>query len=161
MDLENRALTHLQQRRRLLLGTAAALCPFGTHTFAATAAKPLLVGALPVTCNLTLPVACTMTSAADARNVGGRPFEFSKYSGWPEIKESFMANRVSATYMLAPLAMDMADKKIPVKIVGLGHRSGAVIMDPQVRDGEPAGPRDLRRPEAHQAGVRRPDEAVH
>jgi NitT/TauT family transport system substrate-binding protein len=30
--------------------------------------------------------------------------------------------------MLAPLVMDLADKRIPVKIVSLGHRSGAVIM---------------------------------
>jgi NitT/TauT family transport system substrate-binding protein len=30
--------------------------------------------------------------------------------------------------MLAPLVMGLADKKIPVKIVSLGHRSGAVIM---------------------------------
>ena len=30
--------------------------------------------------------------------------------------------------MLAPLVMDLTDKKIPVKIVSLGHRSGAVIM---------------------------------
>jgi NitT/TauT family transport system substrate-binding protein len=30
--------------------------------------------------------------------------------------------------MLAPLVMDLADKGIPVKIVSLGHRSGAVIM---------------------------------
>jgi NitT/TauT family transport system substrate-binding protein len=39
-----------------------------------------------------------------------------------------MAGRVQAAYMLAPLVMDLADKKIPVKIVSLGHRSGAVIM---------------------------------
>jgi len=30
--------------------------------------------------------------------------------------------------MLAPLVMDLADRKIPIKIVSLGHRSGAVIM---------------------------------
>jgi NitT/TauT family transport system substrate-binding protein len=30
--------------------------------------------------------------------------------------------------MLAPLVMDLADQQIPVKIVSLGHRSGAVIM---------------------------------
>jgi NitT/TauT family transport system substrate-binding protein len=30
--------------------------------------------------------------------------------------------------MLAPLVMDLADKKVPIKIVSLGHRSGAVIM---------------------------------
>src|SRR5690606_34478607 len=35
---------------------------------------------------------------------------------------------VQAAYMLAPLVMDLTTQKIPVKIVALGHRSGAVIM---------------------------------
>lgn len=39
-----------------------------------------------------------------------------------------MTGRIQAAYFLAPLAMDLADKGIPVKIVALGHRSGAVIM---------------------------------
>jgi len=39
-----------------------------------------------------------------------------------------MAGRIQAGYMLARLVMELADKKIPVKIVSLGHRSGAVIM---------------------------------
>jgi NitT/TauT family transport system substrate-binding protein len=39
-----------------------------------------------------------------------------------------MTGRIQAAYMLAPLVMDLADKRIPVKIVSLGHRSGAVIM---------------------------------
>ena len=39
-----------------------------------------------------------------------------------------MAGRVQAAFMLAPLVMDLADKGIPVRIVSLGHRSGAVIM---------------------------------
>jgi NitT/TauT family transport system substrate-binding protein len=39
-----------------------------------------------------------------------------------------MTGRIQAGYMLAPLVMDLADKNIPVKIVALGHRSGAVIM---------------------------------
>jgi NitT/TauT family transport system substrate-binding protein len=55
-------------------------------------------------------------------------YEYSKYNGWPEIKESLMAGRLQAGYMLAPLVMDLADKGIPLKIVSLGHRSGAVIM---------------------------------
>ena len=38
-------------------------------------------------------------------------FEYSKYSGWPEIKESLMAGRIQAGYMLAPLVMDLADKE--------------------------------------------------
>ena len=87
----------------------------------------LVVGGLPVTCNLTLPVACVARAAANA----AKPqftYEYSKYSGWPEIKESLMAGRIQAAYMLAPLVMDLADRKIPIKIVSLGHRSGAVIM---------------------------------
>jgi NitT/TauT family transport system substrate-binding protein len=65
-----------------------------------------------------------------AAGSGGAPFayQYSKYSGWPEIKESLMAGRIQAAFMLAPLVMDLANKKIPVKIVSLGHRSGAVIM---------------------------------
>ena len=39
-----------------------------------------------------------------------------------------MSGRLQAAYMLAPLIMDLADSAIPVKVVSLGHRSGAVIM---------------------------------
>jgi len=53
---------------------------------------------------------------------------FERYSGWPELKEAFMAGQVGAAYLLAPLAMDLADRGIPVRIVALGHRSGAVVM---------------------------------
>jgi NitT/TauT family transport system substrate-binding protein len=90
---------------------------------------PLAVGGLPVTCNLTLPIACLAKGRnAKARAGPRRAFEYSKYSGWPEIKESLMTGRIQAAYMLAPLVMDLADKRIPLKIVSLGHRSGAVIM---------------------------------
>jgi NitT/TauT family transport system substrate-binding protein len=119
---------HFLRRRQVLRGTAAALLSAGTRARAQGSTKPLQVGGLPVTCNLTLPVACT-ASASDAG--GARPtplFEFSKYSGWPEIKESLMSGRLTAAYMLAPLIMDLADSSIPVKVVSLGHRSGAVIM---------------------------------
>ena len=54
--------------------------------------------------------------------------KFERYSGWPEIKEALIAGNIGAAYLLAPLAMDLADKGVPVKIVALGHRSGAVIM---------------------------------
>lgn len=118
------------QRRQVLKAMMAAALP---ATLAACAddgaSDALVVGGLPVTCNLTLPVACV--AHGKAMQAAGRPgpgFQFSKYSGWPEIKESLMAGRIQAAYMLAPLVMDLADKKIPVKIVSLGHRSGAVIM---------------------------------
>ncbi len=125
-------------RRQLLRGaaggmlTGAAAAVLGSLPGAARAASdPIQVGGLPVTCNLTLPVACTARAMENGSgNAGGAPieFEYSKYNGWPEIKESLMTGRIQAAYMLAPLVMDLADKKIPVKIVSLGHRSGAVIM---------------------------------
>jgi NitT/TauT family transport system substrate-binding protein len=91
--------------------------------------ESLVVGGLPVTCNLTLPIACTSRRLATERGQqSGDLFEYSKYSGWPELKESLMAGKVQAAFMLAPLVMDLVTKNIPIKIVSLGHRSGAVIM---------------------------------
>jgi NitT/TauT family transport system substrate-binding protein len=123
---------HKVDRRQVLSGALAAALPaIPLPASAAAASKPLVVGALPVTCNLTLPVAAVAKAAANAADKSGAPqfaFEFSKYNGWPEVKESLMAGRIPAAYMLAPLVMDLADKRIPVKIVSLGHRSGAVIM---------------------------------
>jgi NitT/TauT family transport system substrate-binding protein len=117
------------QRRQLMKGALAAAMPLALPALARAAQKPLVVGGLPVTCNLTLPVACVAKAAANARASGPLfEFEYSKYSGWPEIKESLMTGRIQAAYMLAPLVMDLSDKRIPLKIVSLGHRSGAVIM---------------------------------
>jgi NitT/TauT family transport system substrate-binding protein len=114
------------------VAAAAAASPLGSLGCSGErAAGPLQVGGLPVTCNLTLPVACEARAASNRAAAAGAPrfeFTYSKYSGWPEIKESLMAGRISAAFMLAPLVMDLADKGIPVKIVSLGHRSGAVIM---------------------------------
>jgi NitT/TauT family transport system substrate-binding protein len=132
MSFANQATAHFLRRRQVLRGVvAAAAVPFGALSCTTQKQKPLQVGGLPVTCNLTLPVACMAKAASDrADPAGSRRFEyeFSKYSGWPEIKESLMAGRIQAGYMLAPLVMDLADRRIPVKIVSLGHRSGAVIM---------------------------------
>jgi len=110
---------------------AAVALPLGTFACTQKNANSLSVGGLPVTCNLTLPVACVAKATANGTAPASEPrfeFEYSKYNGWPEIKESLMAGRIQAGYMLAPLVMDLADRGIPVKIVALGHRSGAVIM---------------------------------
>ena len=115
----------------MLQGLAAAALPLGISACAEQKPNTLVVGGLPVTCNLTLPVACQGKATVNSTAPAGAPkfaFEYSKYNGWPEIKESLMAGRIQAGYMLAPLVMDLADKGIPVKIVSLGHRSGAVIM---------------------------------
>ena len=120
-------------RRRLLggalgVGAAAVAGVAGIRWLSSpAAAEPLAVGGLPVTCNLTLPVACEARAAAKSGGAG-LDFAYSKYNGFPELKESLMSGDIQAAYLLAPLVMDLADKKVPVKIVSIGHRSGAVIM---------------------------------
>jgi NitT/TauT family transport system substrate-binding protein len=130
---EHDASDAMLTRRQILTLAAATALPWNALSCSSARKEdaPLMVGGLPVTCNLTLPVACTARAASNLVAPAGAPrfrYEYSKYSGWPEIKESLMAGRIQAGYMLAPLVMDLADKKIPVKIVSLGHRSGAVIM---------------------------------
>jgi NitT/TauT family transport system substrate-binding protein len=123
--------SHSVSRRAVLQGLAASALPLSLGACTQSNPNALIVGGLPVTCNLTLPVACVARAAANrAGNANSPKFEFaySKYNGWPEIKESLMAGRIQAGYMLAPLVMDLADRGIPLKIVSLGHRSGAVIM---------------------------------
>jgi NitT/TauT family transport system substrate-binding protein len=127
---------HTFNRRQVVQGLMAAALPLSTLSCAKgsngnTQGAPLLVGGLPVTCNLTLPVACVSKARSNRALPAGQPsfeYQYSKYNGWPEVKESLMAGRIQAAYMLAPLVMDLADRKVPVKIVSLGHRSGAVIM---------------------------------
>jgi NitT/TauT family transport system substrate-binding protein len=117
------------RRRQVLKGALAGTLPLALPSLAYAGKDPLIVGGLPVTCNLTLPVACSAKAASNA--LAGntqQAFQYEKYSGWPEIKESLMTGRIQAGYMLAPLVMDLTDKRIPLKIVSLGHRSGAVIM---------------------------------
>ena len=131
--MNNYPLKHYPlKRRQVLQALMAAALPLGTFSCGkAPPANSLVVGGLPVTCNLTLPVACVAKAKSNNTLAAGQQrfdYQYSKYSGWPEIKESLMAGRIQAAYMLAPLVMDLADKKIPVKIVSLGHRSGAVIM---------------------------------
>jgi NitT/TauT family transport system substrate-binding protein len=122
---------NLLSRREALRGLAAATVSSSLIGCSSKKSDALVIGGLPVTCNLTLPVACVGKRAANRSIPPGSPrfdYEYTKYNGWPEVKESLMAGRIQAAYMLAPLVMDLADKGIPMKIVSLGHRSGAVIM---------------------------------
>jgi NitT/TauT family transport system substrate-binding protein len=120
------------RRRDIIVGaTGVAAATMALHGCRSSKQQSgsLVIGGLPVTCNLTLPIACTSRRLAKERGQqSGELFEYSKYSGWPELKESLMAGKVQAAFMLAPLVMDLVTKNIPIKIVSLGHRSGAVIM---------------------------------
>ena len=51
-----------------------------------------------------------------------------RFNGFPEIKESLLAGHLPATFMLAPMAMALAQQGVPLKIVYLGHRDGTALM---------------------------------
>ncbi len=86
--------------------------------------------------SLDMPMDMSDIDGKEIVNAAGEKLAvFNKFNGWPELKEALMSGKIKAAYLLAPMVMDLADKGIPVKIVALGHRSGAVIM---VRTTNPA-----------------------
>jgi NitT/TauT family transport system substrate-binding protein len=85
---------------------------------------PFRVGFLPVTCHLTCPV----THFINEQLTGDGMFEPIRFSGWPELKETFLAQNLEATFILAPLAMSLREQGVPIKIVYLGHRDGTTMM---------------------------------
>jgi NitT/TauT family transport system substrate-binding protein len=87
-------------------------------------AVPFRVGFLPVTCHLTCPV----TNFINDQMTGDGIFQPIRFSGWPELKETYLANKLEATFILAPLAMSLREQGVPIKIVYLGHRDGTAMM---------------------------------
>ena len=97
----------------------------------------LKVGFLPVTCHLTCPVTDFATKTS-----GATRFESQRFSDFPTVVESIKADRLDASFMIAPLAMKMREQGVPVKILYLGHRDGSTVI---VRKDIPATSlRDLR-----------------
>jgi len=90
----------------------------------AAGGPPFRVGFIPVTCHLTCPV----THFINEQTTGDGSFEPIRFSGWPELKETFLAGDLEATFILAPLAMSLREQGVPIKIVYLGHRDGKTMM---------------------------------
>jgi NitT/TauT family transport system substrate-binding protein len=89
------------------------------------ASKDLAMGIQP---SGTAPAGSSPGASAQEKARVPQIAQFVRYNGWPELKESFIAGQVKAAMLLAPMAMDLADRGVPARIVALGHRSGAVIM---------------------------------
>src|SRR5271157_3889069 len=87
-------------------------------------ASPFRVGFIAVTCPLTCPV----TNFINEKMTGDGIFEPIRFNGWPELKETFLANDLEATFILAPLAMSLREQGVGIKIVYLGHRDGTTMM---------------------------------
>ena len=85
---------------------------------------PFRVGFIPVTCHLTCPV----TNFINEKMTGDGIFQPVRFNGWPELKETFLANGLEATFILAPLAISLREQGVPIKIVYLGHRDGTTMM---------------------------------
>ncbi|MFM9994786.1 MAG: ABC transporter substrate-binding protein [Phycisphaerales bacterium] len=82
------------------------------------------IGFIPVTCHLTCPV----TDFINRSMTGKGMYEPIRFSGFPELKEAFLAGYTKATFILAPLAMKLREDGVPLKIVYLGHRDGTAMM---------------------------------
>lgn len=82
------------------------------------------VGFLPVTCHLTCPV----TNFINKSQGGDGIYEPLRFSSWPELKESFLAGKTPATFILAPMAIALREQGVPIKIVYLGHRDGSAVV---------------------------------
>ena len=95
----------------------------------------LKVGFLPVTCHLTCPVTDFATKKS-----GTTRFESQLFTDFPTMVESMKADRLEATFMIAPLAMKLREQGLPVKILYLGHRDGStVIVRKDLQGDQPAG----------------------
>jgi NitT/TauT family transport system substrate-binding protein len=89
-----------------------------------SAAALFRVGFLPVTCHLTCPVADWIHQNTEGQGF----FKPVRFSGWPELKESLLSGYLPASFLLAPMAMVLAEQGVPIKIVYLGHRDGTALM---------------------------------
>lgn len=86
--------------------------------------RKMKIGFLPVTCHLTCPV----TDFINKEMEGEGLFEPVKFSGFPELKESFISGDLRATFILAPMAIALREQGVPIKVVYLGHRDGTALM---------------------------------
>ena len=86
--------------------------------------RKITVGYLPATCQLTCPVTDYISRYSD----NGEIFLPRLFQGFPEIKEALIANKVQAAFIVAPLAIALADQGVPIKVVYLGHRYGSAVV---------------------------------
>lgn len=92
--------------------------------FAKDSERKMRIGFLPVTCHLTCPV----TDFINKETQGDGFFEPVKFSGWPELKDTFLSGKTRATFILAPMAIALREQGVRIKIVYLGHRDGTALM---------------------------------
>ncbi|MCK6546166.1 ABC transporter substrate-binding protein [Myxococcota bacterium] len=58
----------------------------------------------------------------------GSLFQSVKFTDWPTVKEALIAKEIGASFILAPMAMQLRADGVPIKVVYLGHRDGTTLM---------------------------------
>ena len=58
----------------------------------------------------------------------GAFFRSRKFTDFATVKEALIAKEIGASFILAPLAMQLARDGVPLKIVYLGHRDGTALV---------------------------------
>ena len=93
------------------------------NDFVAPDKRKLNVAYIPVTCHL----ACPVTDYISKFSEGGELFVPRMFQGFPEIKESLIANKMQAAFIVAPMAIALKAQGVGIRIVYLGHRYGSAV----------------------------------
>ena len=69
-------------------------------------------------------------------------FQSKRYTDWPTLSEDLNTGTLGAAFILAPMAMSLKQRGVPIRIVYLGHRDGTAMM--VAKDSPISEVRDLR-----------------
>lgn len=58
----------------------------------------------------------------------GALFQSKRYTDWPTLSEDLNTGTLGAAFILAPMAMSLKQRGVPIRIVYLGHRDGTAMM---------------------------------
>jgi len=89
-----------------------------------SAERKIVVGYIPVTCQLTCPVTDYISKYSES----GEMFLPRMFQGFPELKEALIANKIQAAFIVAPMAIALAAQGVPIKVIYLGHRNGSAVV---------------------------------
>jgi NitT/TauT family transport system substrate-binding protein len=94
------------------------------NSYRPAAKRKIIVGYIPVTCQLTCPVTDYISKYSES----GEMFLPRMFQGFPELKEALIANKIQAAFIVAPMAVALAAQGVPIKVIYLGHRNGSAVV---------------------------------
>lgn len=94
------------------------------NDYVSPAKRKIVVGYIPVTCQLTCPVTDYISKYSES----GEMYLPRMFQGFPELKEALIANKIQAAFIVAPMAIALAAQGVPIKVVYLGHRNGSAVV---------------------------------